>query len=118
MSLKDMEQNDEAYRQYRRMDQEYEMAMNKMSFENSVLTPREEQAIKQAIWEERDVPSVEEDICNLGNFEHEIPMREFKRCLTIYNDGILITTSTFEKIRGNASENAECFQSKWIDNTN
>ena len=69
-------QNDESYRQYRRTDQEYGMAINKMDFENSVLTSAEEQTIKQAIWRERDVLLVEEDIGNLRNFEHEIPMKD------------------------------------------
>ena len=76
VSLRDLGQNDESYRQYRRTDQEYGMAINKMDFENSVLTPAEEQTIKQAIWRERDVLLVEEDIGNLRNFEHEIPMKD------------------------------------------
>ena len=76
VSLRNLKQNDESYQQYRRTDKEYGMTINKMDFENSVLTPAEEQTIKQAIWGERDVLSVEEDIGNLRNFEHEIPMKD------------------------------------------
>ena len=74
--MKDYVRNDERYRQYRRTDYVYERALDKMNFETPALTTEGRQAIKQAIWHERDVLSLKEDIDKLGNYEHKIPTKE------------------------------------------
>ena len=75
-TMNDYMRDHESYRQYRRTDFEYERAIDKINFAASVLSPKQVQAIKQAIWQERYVLSMDEDIGKLRNYEHEIPMKD------------------------------------------
>ena len=61
---------------YRRTDPEYKTVIDQIDFSNSVLTPEQQQRLKEVIWKERDVLSVKGDLGCLKNFKHEIKLKD------------------------------------------
>jgi hypothetical protein len=65
-------------RYYRRSRAEYRDALNSLDFSGSVLSHNQIDRLKQAIWPERDVLSVDGDLGCLKNYEYHIELKEEK----------------------------------------
>jgi hypothetical protein len=59
-----------------RTDAEYRDALNRVDFTDSVLDAEQERQIKQVIWQQRSVLSVDDDIGCLKDFQHEIKLKD------------------------------------------
>ena len=66
----------ESYRNYRRTDFEYQQALNRLDLSDSVLNVGQIKQIRDVIWCERDVMSVNEEIGNLKGYFHEIKLAD------------------------------------------
>ena len=64
----------ESYRNYRRTNFEYQQALNRLDLSDSVLNVEQIKQIRDVIWRERDVMSVNEEIGNLKGYSHEIKL--------------------------------------------
>ena len=61
-----------------RTDAEYRQVLDSLEFEGSVLTPEQQLRLKQTIWPQGKVLSVNGDIGCLKNYEHNIELNEEK----------------------------------------